>query len=78
MSTRLISIVWVGARKYEVSIDVEGVEQRCTCRVAERDGVRFIEADPDFLPELGVSSRLIAAAVLAVDAANGTTMDPGS
>lgn len=78
MSTRLSSIVWVRAREYEVTLDVGGATRRCTCSVSEQDGVRFVEAVPDFLAKLTVSPRLIAAAVLAVDAANQTFGDPGS
>jgi hypothetical protein len=70
MSARVSSIAWVRAREYEVAIDVEGATRRCICRVSEQDGVRFVEAVPDFLATLAVSPRLIAAAVLAVDAAN--------
>lgn len=74
MSTRLCSIVWVRAHEYEVTLDVDGAMRRCICSVSEQDGVRFVRAVPDFLATLAVSPRLIAAAVLAVDAANENRM----
>jgi hypothetical protein len=78
MSGRLSSIVWVRDHEYEVTFDVEGATRRCICRVSEDKGVRFVEAVPDFLATLGVSPRLIAAAVIAVDAVNQTFGDLGS
>lgn len=78
MSTRLTSIVWLRAREYEVTLDVEGTTRQCTCRVSEQDGVRFVEPVPDYLATLTVSPRLIAAAVLAVDAANEMFDFPGT
>lgn len=68
--TTLSSIIWVRAREYEVTLGVEGVTRRCICRVSVRDGLRIVEAFPDFLSTLSVSPRLIAAAVLAVDSVN--------
>jgi hypothetical protein len=46
--------------------------------VSEQDGVRFVEPVPDYLATLTVSPRLIAAAVLAVDAANEMFDFPGT
>lgn len=75
MSTLLRSIIWVKAHEYEVTLDVEGVTRRCICRVSVRDGVRVVEAFPDFLPSLGVSPRMIASAVLATDSVNQPSLD---
>jgi hypothetical protein len=75
MSTRLSSIVWVRTHEYEVTFDVEGITRRCTCSVAVQDGVRFVEAVPDFLSALGVPPRLVAAAVLAFDGVNDPSRD---
>lgn len=67
MSTLLRSIIWVRAHEYEVTFHVDGAARTCICTVSEQDGLRFVQATPDFLSTIGVSPRSVAAAVLAFD-----------
>lgn len=78
MSARLVSVVWAKEREYEVRFRVEENILSCTCTVLEHDGVRFVQAVPDLLATLAVSPRLIAAAILAVDAVNEKFGAPGT
>ncbi|WP_437951298.1 hypothetical protein WME98_10950 [Sorangium sp. So ce296] len=70
MSAVLRSIIWVQAHEYELTFDVGGTKRMCTCTVLAQDGVRFVQAVPDFLSTLGISPRSVAAAVLAFDLVN--------
>ncbi|KYG10471.1 hypothetical protein BE21_11755 [Sorangium cellulosum] len=70
MSAVLRSIIWVQAHEYELTFDVGGATLTCTCTVLAQDGVRFVQAVPDFLSTLGISPRSVAAAVLAFDLVN--------
>lgn len=70
MSARLRSITWISPHGYSLVFDVDGATRTCACKVIEHAGIRLVQAEPDFLFELGISPRLIAAAVIAVDQVN--------
>ncbi|WP_437951293.1 hypothetical protein WME98_10925 [Sorangium sp. So ce296] len=57
VSAVLRSIIWVQAHEYELTFDVGGATLTCTCTVLAQDGVRLLQAVPDFLSTLGVSPR---------------------
>lgn len=68
MNAVLRSITRIRAGEYDVVFDVNDGSRTMRCTVAEVDGIRAVEGNPDLLCSLGVWPRLIAAAVGAFDA----------
>jgi hypothetical protein len=69
MSSKLVSITRHDTNEYEVILDIDGVRQAMLCRVFEHHGVRVVQPRPDLMSQLTFSPRLLAAAVLAFEAA---------
>ncbi len=68
MTSRLRSITRLHAGEYELVFDEGGLTRPMVCAVVDVDGIRVVKPHPDLMTSVGVSPRLIAAAVLAFDA----------
>lgn len=68
MSARFHSIARVQEHAYEVTFELDGRQRSMLCKVIDADGVRVVRPEPDLMVSLGISPRLVAAAVLAFDA----------
>ena len=69
MKTKLVSISFVAPGEYDVILDVDGETIVMRCRIAEIKGIRIVQPRPDLLSRLAFDPRILAAAVLAFDAA---------
>jgi hypothetical protein len=77
MNAKLHSITWVQGLEYDVTLFLRDDELTMRCTVTSvGGGIRMVQPVPDLMAVLGVSPRLITAAVLAFDAVRNPVEDP--